>query len=262
MKQPSTSRALYVPVITAGIALLLVWTVGAILKGLPMLKDLMIGGTSLSASAIVGMVVTLLMAVILVNFAQEMGRELRKALPHFPQSGAIVASLVYVIAVVIVYNALSPLGELLFEEHFWVYQVGFLALVLVPVWIGGTTLYRNGDKLVDLVTVGVDRAAKEVTAVGAQNASCPECRTLNVPEAKSCVGCGSELVFGEERSESITCPSCGIENDVQSKFCHHCGTELASTDEVESPANDCPECGSDNDADARFCIECGAGLSS
>lgn len=228
MTQSQISKRFYIPIVKAGITLLLLWGIGAILKDLPMVEELNIDKLALSASTIVEMAITLLMVVVLVNFARDFGRQLRRVLPRFPQSSIILVSLVYIIATVITYNAFSPLGRILFKESFWIYQVGFLALVLLPLWIGVTTLYKNTDKLVDLITTEVDKATEEMTQMGryGEQASCANCGALNVPEAQ---------------------------------FCSQCGADLRAPVAV---VNACPACGAANDADASFCIECGAGLSS
>jgi len=110
MAESRLSRSFYVPIVKAVITLLLLWGVGAILKELPMIKNLIINKISLSASAIVEMAITLLMVVVLMNFARDFGHQLRRVLPRFPQSSVIFVSLVYIIVIVILYNAFSPLG--------------------------------------------------------------------------------------------------------------------------------------------------------
>jgi len=230
MTQSKLSKNFYIPIVKAVITLLLLWGIGAILKELPMLKELTIKKFALSASTIVEMVITLLMVVVLVNFARDFGRQLRRVLPRFPQSSIILVSLVYIIVIVIVYNAFSPLGRIVFKESFWIYQIGFLAVALVPLWIGGATLYKNTDKLVDLITTEVDKATEEMTQMGR---------------------------YGEK----VTCSNCGALNVPGAKFCLQCGTDLKSSVAKETPSNVCPACGAANDLDAGFCIECGAGLS-
>ena len=230
MTQSKLSKNFYIPIVKAVITLLLLWGVGAILKELPMLEDLTINKVALSASTIVEMAITLLMVVVLVNFARDFGRQLRRALPRFPQSSIILVSLVYIIAIVIAYNAFSPLGRIVFKENFWIYQIGFLTLALVPLWIGGATLYKNTDKLVDLITTEVDKATEEMTQMG-------------------------------RYVEKVTCSNCGAINVPEAKFCFQCGAGLTAPAAKEAASNVCPACGAANDPDAGFCIECGASLS-
>src|SRR6266567_7518013 len=46
---------------------------------------------------------------------------------------------------------------------------------------------------------------------------CPNCQTLNPPNAKYCLECGNRLVV---------CPNCGTVNLPVAKFCIECGTAL------------------------------------
>lgn len=257
MARIKNSKDVYLPIFKTGITLILIWVIGIVLKRLPMLRDLSISKPTLSASRIVGMVVTLIVIVILANFAQEFGQILKRRVVHFPESGVIVASLIYIIAVLIGYNGFLPIGEILFEEKFWIYQIGFLALVLVPTVIGGITLYQNADKLIDIFTEGAalikDQEGKVV---------CPNCGAKNMPDALYCIECGEELIFPEEEEESVVCPECGAENSADAKFCSQCGAELETSEEGKEPeeTKTCPECGAENEQDATFCTECGTRL--
>jgi len=55
---------------------------------------------------------------------------------------------------------------------------------------------------------------------------CPNCQTLNPPNAKFCLECGNRLVV---------CPNCGTVNLPFAKFCIECGTLLPSQPETASP---------------------------
>ncbi|MEO8972382.1 MAG: adenylate/guanylate cyclase domain-containing protein [Ktedonobacteraceae bacterium] len=63
---------------------------------------------------------------------------------------------------------------------------------------------------------------------------CPNCQTINPPEAKFCLECGNRLVV---------CPNCGTINLPMAKFCIECGTPLSQgvTRSVQSvPASPVP----------------------
>src|SRR2546423_2813561 len=55
---------------------------------------------------------------------------------------------------------------------------------------------------------------------------CPNCQTLNPPNAKFCLECGNRLVV---------CPNCGTVNLPIAKFCNECGTLLVPKGESTSP---------------------------
>src|SRR6266478_2550389 len=55
---------------------------------------------------------------------------------------------------------------------------------------------------------------------------CPNCQTLNPPNAKYCLECGNRLVV---------CPNCGTVNLPIAKFCIECGTLLVPKGESTSP---------------------------
>lgn len=52
---------------------------------------------------------------------------------------------------------------------------------------------------------------------------CPNCQTLNPPQAKFCLECGNRLVI---------CPNCGTVNLPAAKFCMECGTPLLQKAEI------------------------------
>src|SRR5713101_5084032 len=55
---------------------------------------------------------------------------------------------------------------------------------------------------------------------------CPNCQTINPPNAKFCLECGNRLVI---------CPNCGTVNLPNAKFCIECGTALTPTPRGTNP---------------------------
>ncbi|MBC8505005.1 MAG: zinc ribbon domain-containing protein [Anaerolineales bacterium] len=256
MNRIQISRNVYMPIVKTLITLFILWVIGAILKMLPMLKELALPKVSFTVPDIINMIVASLMAVVLVNFAKEIGFQLKRSVSSLPESGVLVASLVYAIAVVIVYDAFTPLGYFLFDESFWVYQVGFFILLLVPVSFGGVILYRNADNFIDLVSGGVGEKLKAPDEV-----ICQECNAANVSKAKFCVNCGAEIILPKEEPTSAICQECGAENDLAAKFCLQCGSKITPPVIETASKKLCPACRKENEPDAGFCIECGARLS-
>ncbi|MGB9978615.1 zinc-ribbon domain-containing protein [Methanobacterium sp.] len=103
---------------------------------------------------------------------------------------------------------------------------------------------------------------------------CSKCQTVNLENAKFCIGCGNELnklpvytlKINESKSNMIICPECGTENKLNSKFCIGCGSNLLETSVNTHDANKienssiCPECSFENNSSSKFCISCGSSL--
>ena len=103
----------------------------------------------------------------------------------------------------------------------------------------------------------------------AHGVECPQCGTVNNPDAMFCASCGRQLRMG-------TCPNCGSEIDPEADFCevcHHyikkdvcsfCGAHISSNEvychECGNPRGGlvCPVCNTLNDF--AFCKQCGAPL--
>ena len=104
---------------------------------------------------------------------------------------------------------------------------------------------------------------------------CSKCHTVNLENAKFCIGCGNELnkppvytlKINEPNSNVMVCPGCGTENKTDSKFCISCGSNLfestvntSEADEIDMDSLICQECGFKNNHGSKFCIGCGASL--
>lgn len=91
--------------------------------------------------------------------------------------------------------------------------------------------------------------------------ACPKCGTLNMPEAKFCSSCATELrpTQAEREAKALVCDKCGAQNKAGSKFCHGCGAALPA--EAETQALVCNTCGAQNRTGSRFCSGCGSALS-
>lgn len=115
----------------------------------------------------------------------------------------------------------------------------------------------------------VQAQSQQMQANMARGVACPQCGTINDPDAKYCASCGALL-------QMETCPNCGSEIDPEADFCescHHyirhgvcsfCGAPFSENDPY------CPECGSPRGGivcptchtlnDFAFCKQCGKPL--
>ena len=76
----------------------------------------------------------------------------------------------------------------------------------------------------------------------AQGIMCPNCGTVNDPEAMFCASCGKPIRMG-------SCPFCGSEIDPEADFCEVCHHYIKK--------DVCSFCGARFDESAAFCPECG-----
>jgi len=123
---------------------------------------------------------------------------------------------------------------------------------------------------------------------------CPNCRTLNPGDQKTCISCGNpqpedvafEALPQQElktdaasldkvnKGADIHCPYCGTRNPVDAKVCRQCNGDLTGGTQRKSggvvgafktsPVEDitCPTCGTLNPANAPRCKSCGSDLTS
>jgi len=152
------------PIVRVIIALIILGIVKFVIRELPMFQGLWIPGSPFSASTIVDIAISLFMIVIILNFGREFGGQLRVRFPTFPESTRIVLSLVYIIAVVIAYDAFYGVARFyLTWEYMWIYSALFVLLVIIPLYSFGTTLYSNIHKLTDLFTYKVTEVTERPT---------------------------------------------------------------------------------------------------
>jgi ribosomal protein L40E len=86
--------------------------------------------------------------------------------------------------------------------------------------------------------------------INLQGETCPNCKTLNPPEAKFCVGCGEAL--NGERPTSL--PSKTVETESLETKTTASNGPLSSM-QVEYKI--CPSCKQKNKVEAKFCVICG-----
>ena len=81
---------------------------------------------------------------------------------------------------------------------------------------------------------------------------CPQCGTLNRPEAHFCRQCQSVLL----PATTSACSYCGAALRADAHFCKQCGQPVtAAPDEIDTRSF-CPRCGAAVRSNARFCARC------
>lgn len=226
MQRVGIGGKFYSPIIRMVVALIVAGIIWLVALHLPMLEAIPVGNLPPSED-IIGTIFILIMAAIVLNFAREFGRELRMALPQFPESSTICKSLIYTIVVVMVYYALRPWVRFVPEEKVWIYQLVFLLLTVAFLGVGGLALYRSVDKVTPMFG---GLRGKEASSPSKKMVTCPKCGALNDPDAKFCTSCGARLV-APEKPKVVICPKCGAENPPNARFCTKCGAELVTPGE-------------------------------
>ena len=114
-----------------------------------------------------------------------------------------------------------------------------------------------------------EQAGMQMMQQQVQGVACPNCGTVNEPEAMFCATCGHAL-------RNALCPNCGSEMDPEADYCevchHYVKTDVCSFCGAYFPltAAYCPECGSPRGGmvcptcntlnDFAFCKQCGTPL--
>ena len=236
MDRTNATRMAVLSVVRTVVVILFLILLKLVLDALPMLQDLDIPNLPFTAQKIIGLLITLLIVAVLVKFGTDIRGQMEMAFWRFPESGQLVAAVVYIVAIIIAYNALSPWLDIALAENAWIYQLLFLILMAIPIVMIGVVLYRNIDTIADLITTRPARPLVEARAASPSGRTCPQCHATNPPEAKFCLQCGAALPEPEPAPpeavapSTAVCPNCGAENEPGARFCMECGTQLASAE--------------------------------
>lgn len=219
MKQLSSRQAFYSSVIRVVLVLIALAILRAIVTRLPMLQELWVSEISMSGTDIAGVVISLVIVGVLLNFARVLGARLPTVVPRFPQSGPLAASIVHIIAIIITYNALFPLASILLKQDVWIYRTGFLLLLCYPLYRGGRAFYKGIDEVTGFFTTRIGVATGE-------SVECPNCGAVNEASAEFCAQCGTRLT-PPAAPKAVVCPQCSAENRGGARYCTTCGAELS-----------------------------------
>lgn len=219
MRKQEPSQEFFVPVVRTSVGLIFLWLLRYILIKLPMIRDLTLPDVQMfTGPALVKIIIAILMIIVLVNLGREFGPRLRSSVRTFPQAGTILDSFVYVVCIVLAYDALSWPGQLLLEQDFWIYRWIFLLLVAPGIYRGGVTIYKSIDDIVTLVAKGFGKTVDDLVP-------CPVCAHMNPSSASFCPKCGAEVEVAPP-TLTVGCQKCGAENPPEATFCTTCGTRL------------------------------------
>lgn len=221
MKQSSSRQAFYGSMIRVVLVLIALAVLRAIVGRLPMLQELRVSAVAMSGADIASVVISLVMVAVLLNLARVLRAQLPIIVSRFRQSGPLAASILHIIAILIIYNAFYWPAALLLREDFWIYRVVFLLLVCYPLYRGGRAVYEGIDELTRFFT-------GRIGVVTGESVECSNCGAVNEASAKFCAQCGAKLArpAHEAAPKAIMCPQCGAENRGRAQYCTTCGAEL------------------------------------
>lgn len=219
MGNKKITSELYRPAIRLIIALIILGVIAYVIGVLPMLSELRVPHTPISAANIINAVIYVVMIVIILNFGREITPTVREYLPKFPEAATALMLILVLVVISIAYSAFKWVSYF-FRDFSWIYALLFLLIAIIPLYRLGMLLYTNIDKLTDLLT-------GKIAEVSGELRRCPNCEEMNPSDSKFCKKCGAALTpTTEAKPKTKTCPNCNATLPDDAKFCSECGTRL------------------------------------
>ena len=230
------------PVIKLILALIGLFVIQFIFVNLPGL-DTTFPNTTLTIATVANGIITLIMAVIIVNFAREVEPRVRRVISGpedvvYDIANAINFVIVF-IAILIVYDGLNDVAvpALVSPSDAWMYDMLFLGIALIPTVIVAYRIFDNLDEMARLLTSQIQSLSdtSQVTCINCGASVddsleyCPDCGTTLPDEAQTETEMDSETEAesGVEEPELLECPECEDEVSDSMAFCGQCGAELS-----------------------------------
>lgn len=172
------------PIIRVIITLFILAIINAIILSLPGVNTLSMYMWSIQT--IISAIILTIMIVIVWKFGVTIGPIIENQYPKFTELRTIVMNAIYLICLVIAYNAYKHLLISFLYNFTWIYEIAFLLVGLYLVYILATLLMKSSDKLSEIILHDVKQATggKKV---------CKKCGTENPISNKFCDKCGSRL---------------------------------------------------------------------
>ena len=175
------------PFVKLAIGLVALLILRYVVSIIPMIKDAEIARLPITPLQILFAVIDTVILVALLNFGRELKNALQASLPEYTQVGTVANLVVMLIVICIAYAAYGNIaGAVLSRKYHWLYSLAFLGIALIPLYLLGSTVYRNVDKFTELI---VGRLRREPV----EGPSCPNCNARVAEDAKFCKECGTQL---------------------------------------------------------------------
>jgi hypothetical protein len=126
------------------LSLLGLWLLKAILTGLSFVEELQIPEVDVPTPSIIGTLIYLVIIVVLVRYAQLLGKLWTQAFPGYPQVASVGAAVVYLIALTAAYSGSKPIFRALTtdDEVLMIWQIVLVVLALLISIQVSATVYQ------------------------------------------------------------------------------------------------------------------------
>ena len=104
----SPGQSLGIITVRLVIAILGVWIIRSLLSGLSFIEGLLIPDTSMTGVTIVNALAYIVIIVLLVGYARDLGQLWPRAFPTYPELGSLLVALVYTVILAAIYAGLRP----------------------------------------------------------------------------------------------------------------------------------------------------------
>jgi len=226
MPTQTTSSSIARPFVKLAVGAFGLLIIRFILSRLPMLKDAPpIPGIGLSYLTIGGAVVDTIIFILIFRFSFELERLSQERARALPDAGRMIRIAVWIIIIALAYNAYSDIAYAFLKRDLWIYSVGCLILVAIPVLLLGMLVYKNLEQITDWVIGGVRKG-------GGEGLVCQACGRVLARGAKFCSGCGVEVPVIETAKiepAAAPCSQCGAVPSPDAQFCPGCGAPLQAS---------------------------------
>lgn len=190
----SVSELLQVLTIRMVVILLGLWLLKVVLNWLPFIKELRIPNSPLPVPTIINTIVFLIIIVWLISYSRMLWVLWPQALPRYREAGSFLVMLIYLITLVVLYNAARPL-VLTFApgtEALTILQVVLFIIALFLLIYAIVVVYQRLPFWLPAI-----RQSAVFRAPAGNEVACLNCGTLNSTGAAFCSSCGQPLAKGK-----------------------------------------------------------------
>jgi hypothetical protein len=160
--------------------------INAVVSSLPGIHTTIPGMYWWSVAGMISAIISLVMIIVVWRFGVTVSPLVQKKFPKITDARTIVMYATYLVCLIIAYGALRSLVYSFSYNFAWLYDLAFLLIGLYLVYVLGTLLMKNSDKLTDVIVSDVQQAT------GAKK-TCKKCGTENPLANNFCDKCGNRL---------------------------------------------------------------------